>query len=308
MIHLVSINPALDYTFKLKNASRGKIGEVVAFNLEPAGKALNIARFLGRWGTPCRTWLGTGGGADPTHVLFRSLLKKEGLSVTYLGSSAPMRKNVVIQNEQGSKKYNHPGFAIKDLTFKRLYEAIKEKDLVVLTGRLPQGMSSSLLKNWIGSLKRKNAKTILDSSGLPLKIALRAKPWFLKVNLHELSQALSVNYKNMDQIPSIIKNRLLKMGIVHGAVTFGSWGAVIWDNQEIYRVQTRQVNPLELVVGAGDGFLTGYLKGLSQGLDFPQRAVLASATGASVAHLGIDRFQPNHVERSLRTTTIRRIP
>src|SRR5258708_8326581 len=90
MIHLVTLNPALDLSLQLEEPSRGKIGNLLQAKVEAGGKALNIARFLKKWGIRPVTWLGTGGENHPTHVLYRSLLHKEGLAVRFLGAEAPI--------------------------------------------------------------------------------------------------------------------------------------------------------------------------------------------------------------------------
>ncbi|HXL73009.1 MAG TPA: hypothetical protein VN963_05220, partial [bacterium] len=110
MIHLVTLNPALDLFFDLEKPSFGKIGKVINAKVEPGGKALNVARFLKKFKTPSAVWLGTGGGLDPTHVLYRALLAQEKLKVFFLSQKTPIRFNLVTRMNREAHKYNHPGF------------------------------------------------------------------------------------------------------------------------------------------------------------------------------------------------------
>src|SRR5690348_8159866 len=110
MIHLVTLNPALDFHFQLEEPAHGKIGKIVKADVSAGGKALNVSRFLTRLGMRSTTWLGTGGGEHPTHVLYRSLLKSENLKAGFLGRNTPIRFNLVTENRKDSWKYNHPGF------------------------------------------------------------------------------------------------------------------------------------------------------------------------------------------------------
>src|ERR1051326_2028904 len=105
MIHLVTLNPALDCFYQVEEPVTGKIGKVWEARMEAGGKAVNVARFLNKWKSPAATWLGTGGGTHSTHVLYRSLLREEGLQARFLSDQAPIRLNLVIQDQKKSKKY-----------------------------------------------------------------------------------------------------------------------------------------------------------------------------------------------------------
>src|ERR1039457_2663641 len=131
MIHLVTLNPALDLSLQLRESSHGKIGELLEAKVEAGVKALNIARFLRKWGLKPITWLGTGGEEHPTHVLYRSLLNKEGLAVRFLGGKAPIRFNAVVGTRKKLAKYNHPGFELDLKSFGLLYRALKKNDFLV---------------------------------------------------------------------------------------------------------------------------------------------------------------------------------
>src|SRR5579872_2527235 len=281
MIHLVTLNPALDLSLQLEKPSKGKIGKLVEAKMEAGGKALNIARFLKKWGIRPLTWLGTGGEDHATHVLYRSLLKKEGLHIRFLGGAAPIRFNAVVESDKTKGKYNHPGFEIDLKNFGRLHRMVKKNDLLVLTGRLPQGMNPALYGSWVKSFNRKGVRTVVDTSGPPLREAFKAKPWFFKVNLFEFSEAFHRKLKSLKQVVNLIPG-MIKSGLLQGAVTNGPEGALAWNEKHILWVRSPQVTK-PLVIGAGDGFLAGYLKGLEAEKDFAGCLRLACAAGTTVA-------------------------
>src|SRR5579859_783254 len=140
MIHLVTLNPALDFRFRLEDPAYGKIGKVAQADVSAGGKALNVSRFLTRLGVRSTTWLGTGGGEHPTHVLYRALLKSENLQARFLSQDVPIRFNLVMDAKGHSRKYNHPGFKTDLPSLPVLSKAVKPGDFLVLTGRLPEGM------------------------------------------------------------------------------------------------------------------------------------------------------------------------
>jgi 1-phosphofructokinase len=306
MIHLVTLNPALDLELDLKDPVSGKIGEVLKSDVEAGGKALNVARFLREGKIKFKIWLGTGGGSHPTHVLYRSLLSREGLVPRYLSSKTPIRLNVVVEKSGKTRKYNHHGFELDLTDFGRLDKGLKKEDLLVLTGRLPQGMNPELYGSWIRAFGRKGVKTLVDTSGLALRKALDARPWFFKVNLFELSGALGRKFSSLDQVASRIP-AFLKSGLSHGSVTNGSEGALLWKGPVSCRVRSTQKIKNHMVVGAGDGFLAGYIKGLQTRKSFPECAKLACATGTAVAKTGIMEFDPGVVSGLLKSVKVARL-
>lgn len=303
MIHLVTLNPALDFSLRAEEPRKGKIGEVLEAQVEAGGKALNVARFLRKWGIRPMTWLGTGGESDPTHVFYRALLREEGLAANFLGGKAPVRFNVIIENKKRSAKYNHPGFELDLASFLKLYKAVKKGDLLVMTGRLPVGMNSGLYGAWIRAFGRKGVGTVVDTSGKPLTEALQAQPWFLKVNLFEFSEATHRKFSNLSQFSKRVPD-LLKAGLLHGAVTNGAEGAVLWNGNQALWVRSNQKVEASLVVGAGDAFLAGYIKGLQGRKSFEDCARLACAAGTAVAMTGIEGFDVKLAGKSLKTVKI----
>lgn len=307
MIHLVTLNPALDLELGLKDPAQGKIGEVLHYDLEAGGKALNIARFFRKSGADWTVWLGAGGGSHPTHLLFQALLKREGLPVRYLSSKAPIRLNVVTEMGEKKQKYNHPGFELDLTDFGKLDRSVKRGDLIVLTGRLPQGMSPALYQAWVDAFNRKGVWTAVDTSGKALYEVLQAKPWFFKVNLAELSEALGWTVPGLFAVPTLRRTVLVKAGLVHGAVTDGANGAVVWNEEEILSVKYSGKAAKGFVVGAGDAFLAGYLKGIHQNKSLKDRAILACATATAVAQSGIMDFDPRLVSRLVKNVKVKKV-
>jgi 1-phosphofructokinase len=301
MIHLFTANPALDLDLRLEKPKHGKIGVLKEYRLEAGGKALNIARFLKKWGVPFKVWLGAGGGSDPTHLLYEKLLRKEGLTAGFLDPQAPIRMNAVIEGDTDTAKYNHPGFPLSDRVWPTLLKSVKSGDYWVLTGRLPQGMDPKTQAQWIRSAQKKGAKVLLDTSGLALREGLKAKPWFFKVNLFEFSEAMGRMVKSLDQVPAIVK----KLGLTHGAMTDGARGALLWQDGEMARVQLTKPIKAPLVVGAGDAFLAGYLKCLYENFPLKGRAVVACASGAAVAQTNIHQFEILTVAKLLKNVLLR---
>jgi 1-phosphofructokinase len=306
LIHLVSLNPALDISFDLKDPSKGKIGQVLNTQLEPGGKALNVARFLKKARVPFRLWLGTGGGVHPTHLLYRTLLSQERIKAEFLSDRTPIRFNTVLKQGKRSKKFNHLGFETVFSGFDKLFRSVKKGDILVLAGRLPQGDDQALYASWIDIFQRKGVRVAVDTSGTALAFAFKAKPWFFKVNRHELAEGLSVKVKNLKDVVGLVKKNWLKRGFERGAVTDGAAGAVLWRYPECYWIRTPR-SKKDFVVGAGDGFLAGYLYAFRSNKPLKAAGLMAGAFGSEVADQGIQGFTLSGMKRKQRSITVRRV-
>jgi fructose-1-phosphate kinase PfkB-like protein len=245
--------------------------------------------------------MGTGGGDHPTHVLYRSLLAQEKIQVSFLSDKAPIRFNFEIND----RKYNHPGFEEDLASFPKLMRSVKRGDLLVLTGRLPMGMNDGLYASWVRAFGRKGVRVAVDASGRSLTLALKAKPWFFKVNLFEFSEAVGRKIGNLGQLAKSLEKLCLSRGLEHGAVTDGPNGAIVWRGREVYHVRGRSAGS-KLVVGAGDGFLAGYLWCLQKRMDLRDSARNACALAATIASHGIHGFDQTDVLRTLKSVKIRR--
>ncbi|MDF1654052.1 MAG: adenosine kinase [Coxiellaceae bacterium] len=85
------------------------------------------------------------------------------------------------------------------------------------------------------------------------------------------------------------------------AITLGSEGALVFDGQSSYQVETAKVNVLD-TVGAGDTFAGGFLYALTQGLGYKEAAAIANhAAGLVVSKLG-PRLNENEAQQILNTT------
>jgi len=305
MIHLVTLNPALDLSLEVRESREGKIGELKEAGFSAGGKGVNIARFLKAWGLPALSWLGTGGGNHPTHRLYRSLLGKEGLSAKFLSDKAPVRINAVSSDGRSSRKYNHPGTKLPPGVFLKLLPSVARKDTVVLTGRLPGGMKESTYADWIKVFRKRGVRTVIDTSGKPLAEALKSGPSFFKVNLIEFSEACGRKFKGLDPVRRVIPI-FLRHDLSHGAVTNGAEGALVWGEGRVLRVSAPKARK-GLVVGAGDAFLAGYLRAWEAGKGLEERAGLACAAASVVAFAGISGFRAPLAAAARKTVKVREL-
>jgi 1-phosphofructokinase len=293
VIHLLSLAPALDLEAEVRPPRKGKIGDLERFSWSPGGKAVNVARFLRACHIPFQLHLGAGGGSDPTHVLYDSLLSREGLKAAFLDPRAPIRVNLVTRLPKGASKFNHAGHALHPTSladFARLSRRWHRGDWFVLTGRLPKGVPVSVPAGWIRTLEKRGTRCVVDASGPHLRELWGSRPAFFKVNLFEMGEGFGAPLRRLEDLYAYLP-AFQRKGLIHGAVTDGAKGAIAWEGPEVARVSASRLTVSQQpVVGAGDAFLAGYLAAWRAGKSLVERARFASACGAVVAERGIAGF------------------
>ena len=103
---------------------------------------------------------------------------------------------------------------------------VDERDLVVLSGSLPEGIKDSIYGDLINLLKGKSVKVILDADNNSLIEGVEAIPYAIKPNVYELKGLVDIDEKD---IGSIVKagRDLINKGIEKVLISSGREGASI---------------------------------------------------------------------------------
>jgi len=180
-----------------------------------------------------------------------------------------------------------PGQRISTEELQRFMESItkllkeaSEQTTVILSGSLPEGVSSDQYKLLVELAHEFDSRVFLDASGDPFKFALAGKPDFVKPNRAEAESWSGQAIRGPSSANEIL-GAMLKAGAVVGAITLGSTG-LIWRSST---GDTLFANAPKLsarsCVGSGDSALAGFAFAAQQQL-LPVDAVrLATACGAA---------------------------
>ena len=133
-----------------------------------------------------------------------------------------------------------------------------KNDYYIFSGSVPDWLDSSIYFELGKFIKEKNKKIIIDTSGIPLKMALKLPPFAIKPNLDEFYEL----YGSTLNFNGILKNigTLIDSGIEYVLLSMGAEGAILADKNAMVKV-TGKLSHLVSSVGAGDAFLAGFVYG-----------------------------------------------
>lgn len=288
--HIVTItmNPAIDLACTISDFTVGKVNRVAAYQSDAAGKGVNIAVLLRKFGLRVTV---TGFLGSDNALIFEKLFQKEGMRDRFVRVPGETRIGIKILDPEteSTTDVNFPGLAPDYGQVRELMDTVEklaaESSIVVIGGSLPATVSPEVVGELVAIIKAGGAKAVVDTSGPALHSAVKSVPWLIKPNDDELSELVGRPLKTKEEL--IEEARLMnRSGIANVAVSLGSRGALFVDEEEELFVRPPKVNAVS-TVGAGDAMIGGLVAGEALGFSLRERVRLAtSLSAATVAQAG----------------------
>ena len=280
----VTLNPALDKTVTIGKFNLGGLNRVTDLRIDAGGKGINVAKVLNRFETGV---VATGLIAGAQGEILLSLLEKEKIEAQFLKISGDTRTNLKIVEEATNvtTEVNEAGFYVSSEELNRFKEKLssllENASFFVLSGSLPGGVEEDIYSHLIQLARSKGVKTILDADGSALEAGVKAAPYAVKPNLHELEKLSGRKMSDTRDIVQAAKT-LQEQGVEIVAVSMGAEGALIMDRKEVLRVKTFPITPMS-TVAAGDSMVAALVFSFLNGYPLKKTAKLITAAGTITA-------------------------
>ncbi|MEV7426349.1 MULTISPECIES: 1-phosphofructokinase family hexose kinase [unclassified Streptomyces] len=296
MILTVTLNTALDITYRTPALVPHTTHRVDAVVERPGGKGLNVARVLaalghetvvtgfagGRTGDVLRELLGGCGPMGPRGAGAR---RPSGTPYArpvdaLLPISGSTRRTIAVVDAAtgDTTQLNEPGptvSAAEWTAFLSCYDRlVTGADAVALCGSLPPGVHVGAYAELIRRARGAGVPVLLDTSGEPLRRGIAARPDLVKPNADEL--ALLTGSRE----PLVAARDARRRGAHAVVASLGPGGILAATPDGVWRAAPPapvKGNP----TGAGDSAVAGLLSGLVERLPWPAR--LSRAVALSTA-------------------------
>ncbi|MER0246734.1 1-phosphofructokinase family hexose kinase [Streptomyces sp. HSW2009] len=278
MILTVTLNAALDITYRvprLRAHHSHRVSEVIE---RPGGKGLNVARVLAALDHPS---IATGLVGGATGAAVRDQLGAyPGVSDAFVTVAGTTRRTVgVVDAASGdTTQLNEPGPQVTPAEWAafaaRYTELVDGVTAVALCGSLPPGVPVGAYAQLIRTARTAGVPVLLDTSGEPLRRGIAARPDVVKPNAEELA-ALTGSTE-----PVRAARDARRRGAHAVAASLGPDGLLAVTADGAWRASPPgriAGNP----TGAGDSAVAGLLSGLAEGLPWPERLARAVALSAA---------------------------
>ncbi len=283
----VTLSPAIDRVGKLKKLTLGRVNIVDDISDQFGGKGINMADVLVQFGVKA---IASGLMGSKSVVDFKGSLQERGIEYAFSTVPGETRKNIKLYDEENGQitDINFPSFecSTADVDLVLAMVMAYDFDYIALGGSLPKALPKDSYAYMIKELKKYKKKVLLDTSGEPLKLALKVKPWFIKPNNFELEDLAGKTLTSIDDY-LIEAQKLQKQDVENVAVSLGEEGAVFCTKEGSY-ICSFPPQKVVSTIGAGDTLVGAWLAAKIQGHNDADAAKIATATSAiSVTHLGV---------------------
>ncbi|MEU3374519.1 1-phosphofructokinase family hexose kinase [Streptomyces sp. NPDC006660] len=296
MIVTVTLNTALDLTYRVPALVPHASHRVEEVTERPGGKGLNVARVLAALG---HETVVTGFAGGPSGEVLRALLGELAPLDALVPIAGATRRTIALVDAAtgDTTQLNEPGPLISPAewdafltTYTRLLDGA---DAVALCGSLPPGLPVGAYAQLVRQARGAKVPVLLDTSGEALRRGIAARPDLVKPNADELAQLTGARE------PLRATRDARRRGAHTVVASLGAQGLLAASPEGLWQAAPSAVvrgNP----TGAGDSAVAGLLSGLVEGLDWPgrlRRAVALSA--ATVLAPAAGEFDAEAYEKTL---------
>jgi 1-phosphofructokinase family hexose kinase len=304
----VSLNAAVDRALEVPGLVIGGHVRGRLISIQPAGKAVNVARFLGTLGVPC-ILTGFVGAGDRDR--FKKSFKGTPVRVEVFEGRGPTRENItLIDPACGVETHiRDEGFSLADEDLERISKKLAILAVpgayVVFAGSLPPDMTAEAFGGLLAACRERGARLAVDSSGPGLEPLRRGEPvWLVKPNRQELAELAGRPAETEDDIRAAAE--VLRRRIEVVIVTLGEGGAYLFAAGGAWRAVPHS-DPAAVIktVGAGDALLAGFLHAHAAGADVSECLRRGVATGTAATHkLRAGVVEPEEIEACYRQVEV----
>ena len=286
MLVCISANPAIDRRLRLQNIAVGEINRALSAQPFPGGKAAHVAMVAKALGVDVM-WVGFLGGAAGEQC--ESGLSAFGVPLTVVRTQSETRANLELVSADGKvTEILEPGGAVTESEVERLLTTCRDLfaesergTQVALSGSLPPGAPPDLYAELIRLAHLYGCRTLLDTSGEPLREGVNASPDFVKPNRNEASDFAGVAIDTADNATEALQ-KILAAGAKSVAISLGADG-MIWQREINSDLFVSRPSPLANCspVGCGDAALAGFAVAHERGLTDEETLRLATACASA---------------------------
>ena len=282
MIITVTLNPALDKTIEIDDFKINSVNRIVSTRVDAGGKGINVSKVIKELKNKSVA-LGFLGGNSGNQI--KNYLDDINVDNSFLPLKGETRTNTKIfdkvNNTHTDINESGPGLSEEDIINikKKIMEYCKEDSLVVLSGSVPSGVSSSIYGDIIKEVKNKGGKVILDAEGDLLMQGIKAGPYLVKPNVEELEKAFGIEIKNENELIETAK-KVLEYGVKYVVISQGSEGSIFITGDKIAKVKGIKVE-VKSTVGAGDSMVAALAIASEMNYSFEEAMKLACATSTA---------------------------
>jgi 1-phosphofructokinase len=299
VIITVTLNPAIDKTMTIDNFQPGKVNRESSVRIDVGGKGINVSKTIQALGGES---MAIGIMAGSAGEFIKRELGRMGIEHHFIGIEGETRTNIkIVDSMNGSVTDINENGPFLPIEILKEFEAaamdhLTETSLVVFSGSVPRNVDKDIYRRLIHGAKAKGAKTILDADGELLLEGLKAGPYLVKPNIHELERLFSIQLDSTEKVIAYGR-KLFDYGVEHVVVSLGEEGAIFINKEQTVLAKGIKVD-VKSTVGAGDAMVAAMAVAMSRGYTLDE--IIRWAVAASAANVMTEGTQAPSIDEVTR--------
>ncbi|WP_026690769.1 1-phosphofructokinase [Alteribacter aurantiacus] len=280
MIYTVTLNPSADYLLELPQLQVGETNRATSSKIVSGGKGINVAEVLSNVSVPVKA---LGFLAGFTGAFVKEEVERKGIQSDFIFTEGLTRINVKVKAD-GETEINGQGPVLSEIHLSQLEDQLSrltQKDILVLSGSVPSGVSIDFYKKLGQQASKRGVKVVLDSSGEALREGLGAKPFLIKPNKAELMDLYKQSINDLDDA-LLLGRKAVRDGAENVMISLGSKGALFVNEHDAFVADAPEGN-LVNSVGAGDSMVAGFLYAFANEKNLKDSFRYSVAAGSATA-------------------------
>jgi len=282
VIHTVTVNPALDLTYRVDEIVFDDTVRAESVMRAPGGKGINVSRVTARLGHATVAMGFVGGSAGEE---LRDRLESEDVRTWFTHIGGLTRTNAIVQDAAGHQiRVSGPGPEVTAEDVDRLVESLfdlRAPDVLALCGSLLPAMPEGFYPAVAERAAADGIRVAVDADGPELASAARAGVYLIKPNRYELERLTGHEVGTREDAVAASRP-LLRQGVQVVLTSLGAQGAVLVSEDCALHAYAPHVQ-VDSAVGAGDAMLAGALAAAVDGAPWETLLRLGVACGTATA-------------------------
>src|SRR5882724_9885935 len=284
MILVVGLSPAWQRTLVFEEIVPGKVNRAARVGESASGKGVNVARVASILGADVKLLTVAGGERGR---LLKAQLKRQELNARVVPVQVETRICQTLLTRVTTTELVEEAGPLTSAEVKEVLrvfaQAVREADLVVLTGTVPKGCGDDFYARLVDESIRRGARVLIDAQKVQLRNALKRRPFLVRINRDELAAATGIECAGRKSILPAV-GKLMRRGPQWAVIGDGAKSIYVCETPGIRastftppRVDTK--NP----IGSGDAMMAGIAVALVRGQPILEAVRFGAACGAANA-------------------------
>ncbi len=275
---------------------------------DAGGKGINISKALTAFGieNTAVAVLGEENGDS-----FTRAVKADGIELLAIVDKGRIRENITVHTADGKEtRLSFTGTPISEDILDKVEAEIKkiitDDTVLTVTGRIPNGIAISDVKDMIKRFNSVGVKTVIDSKSFSLFDLIEVSPYLIKPNEEEIVAYMNRAINSVKDATEAALELYAK-GIKNVMVSLGENGAIIASKDGVYHAKAPNITPVS-TIGAGDSSIAGFIMGiaLSESTEDALKRAVSFGTAACMTS-GTRPPRACDVERLIKETKVFKI-